>query len=96
MQWPVFHHFDWSSLVYVFCFCLFHFCDAFLSQIEKTDYESENREPVMQSLSEGLKFVFNNKTVLGAITLDMVAVLLETVYITILLKTSWGPEGLAF
>jgi hypothetical protein len=53
--------------------CLFHFCDAFLSQIEKTDYESENR--VMQSLSEGLKFVFNNKTVLGAITLDMVAVL---------------------
>jgi hypothetical protein len=31
-------------------------------------------EPVMQSLTEGIKFVFNNKTVLGA-TLDMVAVL---------------------
>jgi hypothetical protein len=29
----------------------------------------------MQSLGEGIKFVFNNKTVLGAITLDMVAVL---------------------
>jgi hypothetical protein len=27
----------------------------------------------MQSLTEGIKFVFNNKTVLGAITLDMVA-----------------------
>jgi hypothetical protein len=30
----------------------------------------------MQSLTEGIKFVFNNKTVLGAITFDMVAVLL--------------------
>lgn len=32
-------------------------------------------EPVMQSLSEGLKFVFKTKAVLGALTLDMVAVL---------------------
>jgi hypothetical protein len=36
-------------------------------------------EPVMQSLTEGIKFVFNNKTVLGAITLDMVAVLFVVV-----------------
>lgn len=32
-------------------------------------------EPVLQSLKEGIKFVYNTKTILGAITLDMVAVL---------------------
>lgn len=32
-------------------------------------------EPVMQSLKEGVKFVFKTKAILGAITLDMVAVL---------------------
>jgi hypothetical protein len=37
----------------------------------------------MQSLTEGIKFVFNNKTVLGAITLDMVAVLFWWSYSTL-------------
>ncbi len=32
-------------------------------------------EPVMQSLREGIKFVFSTKAVLGALTLDMIAVL---------------------
>ncbi|UXP31230.1 MFS transporter [Reichenbachiella agarivorans] len=32
-------------------------------------------EPIMQSLKEGLNFVFNTKVILGAITLDMFAVL---------------------
>lgn len=32
-------------------------------------------EPVFQSLREGLKFVFGNKAILGALTLDMIAVL---------------------
>ena len=32
-------------------------------------------EPVMQSLREGLKFVFGSKAVFGALTLDMIAVL---------------------
>ena len=32
-------------------------------------------EPVMQSLKEGVRFVFKTKAILGAITLDMVAVL---------------------
>ncbi|MEO9077203.1 MAG: MFS transporter, partial [Gelidibacter sp.] len=32
-------------------------------------------EPIMQSLQEGLKFVFKTKAVLGALTLDMIAVL---------------------
>jgi MFS family permease len=32
-------------------------------------------EPVMQSLKEGVKFVFQTKAILGALTLDMIAVL---------------------
>lgn len=32
-------------------------------------------EPVFQSLKEGLKYVFNTKAILGALTLDMIAVL---------------------
>jgi MFS family permease len=32
-------------------------------------------EPVLESLREGIRFVFNTKVILGAITLDMVAVL---------------------
>lgn len=57
-------------------------------------------EPVMQSLSEGIKFVFNNKTILGAITLDMVAVLfggavaLLPIFAQDILKV--GPEGFGF
>ncbi len=54
-------------------------------------------EPVMQSLAEGLKFVFNTKAVLGALTLDMIAVLfggavaLLPVFAQDILKV--GPEG---
>jgi MFS family permease len=32
-------------------------------------------EPIFESLAEGVKFVFKNKTILGAISLDMIAVL---------------------
>ena len=54
-------------------------------------------EPIMQSLKEGLKFVYNNKTILGAISLDMVAVLfggavaLLPIYAQDILKV--GPDG---
>lgn len=54
-------------------------------------------EPVMQSLKEGLNFVFKTKAVLGAITLDMVAVLfggavaLLPIYAQDILEV--GPEG---
>ena len=72
-----------------------------LSQIEKKPILNPKiGEPVMQSLSEGIKFVFNNKTVLGAITLDMVAVLfggavaLLPVFAQDILKV--GPEGFGF
>ncbi|RFN58130.1 MFS transporter [Marixanthomonas ophiurae] len=47
-----------------------------LSQIPKKPVLNPNiGEPVMKSLKGGLKFVFNNKVILGALTLDMIAVL---------------------
>lgn len=54
-------------------------------------------EPIMQSLKEGVIFVYNNKTILGALSLDMVAVLfggavaLLPIYAQDILKV--GPEG---
>lgn len=85
--------------------CLVFGCSLFalitLSQIEKKPILNPKiGEPVMQSLSEGIKFVFNNKTVLGAITLDMVAVLfggavaLLPIFAQDILKV--GPEGFGF
>jgi MFS family permease len=72
-----------------------------LSQIEKKPILNPKiGEPIMQSLGEGIKFVFNNKTVLGAITLDMVAVLfggavaLLPIFAQDILKV--GPEGFGF
>ena len=54
-------------------------------------------EPVAQSLKEGLRFVFKTKAILGAISLDMIAVLfggavaLLPVFAQDILKV--GPEG---
>jgi MFS family permease len=54
-------------------------------------------EPIMQSLKEGVKFVYTNKTIFGALTLDMVAVLfggavaLLPIFAQDILKV--GPEG---
>ena len=54
-------------------------------------------EPMMQSLKVGVQFVFKNKAVLGALTLDMVAVLfggtvaILSVFAQDILKV--GPEG---
>lgn len=47
-----------------------------LTQIEKKPILNPKiGEPVFESLKEGVKFVFKNKTILGAISLDMFAVL---------------------
>lgn len=69
-----------------------------LSQISKKPILNPKiGEPVMESLKEGLKFVFNNRTILGVLSLDMVAVLfggavaLLPVYAQDILKV--GPEG---
>jgi MFS family permease len=54
-------------------------------------------EPVLDSLKEGVKFVYNNKMILGALTLDMAAVLfggavaLLPIFALDILKV--GPEG---
>ncbi len=54
-------------------------------------------EPIMQSLKVGVQFVFQNKAVLGALTLDMIAVLfggtvaILSVFAQDILKV--GPEG---
>ncbi len=57
-------------------------------------------EPMMQSLKEGVKFVFHNKTILGALSLDMAAVLfggavaLLPIFAQDILKV--GPQGFGF
>jgi MFS family permease len=54
-------------------------------------------EPIMESLKEGVKFVYTNKNIFGALTLDMVAVLfggavaLLPIFAQDILKV--GPEG---
>lgn len=60
--------------------CLVFGCTLFaliwLTQIShKPILNPKIGEPIFQSLKEGVKFVFNNKTILGAISLDMFAVL---------------------
>ena len=70
----------------------------FLSQIAtKPILNPKIGEPIMDSLKEGVKFVYNNKTILGALSLDMVAVLfggavaLLPIFAQDILKV--GPEG---
>jgi MFS family permease len=82
--------------------CSVFACSVFaliaLSQISKKPILNPKiGEPVMESLKEGIKFVFNNKTILGVLSLDMVAVLfggavaLLPVFAQDILKV--GPEG---
>jgi hypothetical protein len=79
--------------------CSVFACSICINQLNtnrnKTHFKSKNWEP-MESLKEGVKFVFNNKTILGALSLDMVAVLLAeqwhfTYFAQDILKV--GPEG---
>jgi MFS family permease len=82
--------------------CSVFLCSIFsliaLSQIAtKPILNPKIGEPIMDSLKEGVKFVFQNKTILGALSLDMVAVLfggavaLLPVFAQDILKV--GPEG---
>jgi MFS family permease len=72
-----------------------------LTQIEKKPILNPKiGEPVMESLKEGVKFVFNNKSILSALTLDMAAVLfggavaLLPIFALDILKV--GPQGFGF
>lgn len=48
---------------------------AFISRIGRKPIMKKTKEPVLQSLKEGLSFVFNTQIVLAALALDMFAVL---------------------
>jgi MFS family permease len=82
--------------------CSVFLCSIFsliaLSQIAtKPILNPKIGEPIMDSLKEGVKFVFQNKTILGALSLDMAAVLfggavaLLPIFAQDILKV--GPEG---
>ncbi|MGB3607270.1 MAG: MFS transporter [Psychroserpens sp.] len=84
------------SLCIIFGLVLFSLLVLF--QIEKKPILNPKiGEPVMQSLKEGVNFVFKSKAILGALTLDMISVLfggaiaLAAVFATDILKV--GPQG---
>ena len=84
------------SMCFVFAFSLMAL--LLLLQIPKKPILNPNiGEPVLKSLKEGIKFVMNTRVILGALTLDMFAVLfggavaLLPIYAQDILKV--GPEG---
>ena len=84
------------SMCFVFAFSLMAL--LLLLQIPKKPILNPNiGEPILKSLKEGIKFVRNTKVILGALTLDMFAVLfggavaLLPIYAQDILKV--GPEG---
>ena len=91
---------NWIGVHWSMCIVLGFSVFAFmlLSQIEtKPILNPKIGEPMMQSLKEGVKFVYTNKMILGALSLDMVAVLfggavaLLPIFAQDILKV--GPEG---
>lgn len=86
---------NYSMLVILFFGLLAYF--SLLKIEQKPILNTKIGEPMMQSLKEGLKFVYNSKAIFGAITLDMVAVLfggavaLLPIFAQDILKV--GPEG---
>ncbi len=84
------------SMCFVFAFSLMAL--LLLLQIPKKPILNPNiGEPIMKSLKEGIKFVMKTRVILGALTLDMFAVLfggavaLLPIYAQDILKV--GPEG---
>ncbi|MCB0444752.1 MAG: MFS transporter [Gelidibacter sp.] len=68
----------WIGVHWTLCFVfgLVMFSLMVLLQIKKKPVLNPKiGEPIIQSLKEGIKFVFKTKAILGAITLDMIAVL---------------------
>ncbi|MFK7782953.1 MFS transporter [Psychroserpens sp.] len=85
----------WSLCI---VFVLVMFSLVMLFQIKKKPILNPNiGEPVIQSLKEGVNFVFKTKAILGALTLDMISVLfggaiaLAAVFATDILNV--GSEG---
>ncbi|MEZ4801444.1 MAG: MFS transporter [Gelidibacter sp.] len=91
---------NWIGVHWTLCFVfgLVMFSLIVLTSIKKKPILNPKiGEPIMDSLKEGIRFVFKTKAILGAITLDMVAVLfggavaLLPVFAQDILKV--GPEG---
>lgn len=84
------------SLCIVFCLVLLSLFLVFFID-KKPILNPKIGEPILQSLKEGVKFVYNTKAIFGAITLDMISVLfggavaLLPIYAQDILKV--GPEG---
>lgn len=69
---------NWIGVHWTLCivFGLVMFALLVVLQIKKKPILNPNiGEPIVQSLKEGVKFVFKTKAILGALTLDMIAVL---------------------
>ncbi|WP_026810818.1 MFS transporter [Arenibacter latericius] len=90
----------WIGVHWSMCLIFFFSLMAMitLTQIKKKPILNPKiGEPVLQSLKEGVKFVFGTKVILGALSLDMIAVLfggavaLLPIYAQDILKV--GPEG---
>jgi MFS family permease len=99
---PAFAGFSITFIGVHWSMCTILACSVFalmmLTQISKKPILNPKiGEPVMESLKEGIKFVYTNKSILGALTLDMVAVLfggavaLLPIFAQDILKV--GPEG---
>ena len=91
---------SWIGVHWSLCiiFGLVLFSLAVLFKIEKKPILNPNiGEPMIQSLKEGVNFVFKTKAILGALTLDMISVLfggavaLLAVFAQDILKV--GPRG---
>ena len=83
--------------VYLICSILF-FVASILSTLIKYEYSPNKFRISFAGLFEGIKFVWGNKTVLGAISLDLFAVFLggATALLPVFAKDilQTGPEGL--
>ncbi|MEN8834749.1 MAG: MFS transporter, partial [Polaribacter sp.] len=85
-----------NTLLFVFILVIFSLIVTFLIK-KKPILNKKIGEPIRESLKAGVKFVFSNKAVLGALTLDMIAVLfggtvaILSVFAQDILKV--GPEG---
>lgn len=85
-----------NTLLLVFILVILSLIFTFLIQ-KKPILNKKIGEPITDSLKAGVKFVFSNKAVLGALTLDMIAVLfggtvaILSVFAQDILKV--GPEG---
>ncbi|MGJ8591570.1 MAG: MFS transporter [Aquaticitalea sp.] len=69
---------SWIGVHWSMCLVVGFACFALLNLLrisKKPILNPKIGEPVWESLKEGVKFVYNTKAILGAITLDMIAVL---------------------